>query len=200
LESLREHGHRDAGPIFTVGHSTRALDELVGLLRAHRISVLVDIRRIRRSRANPQFNGETLGPALAREGIAYEPLASLGGLRRGRTPEGSPNAAWENASFRSYADYATTAAFREGLDELVRIGARTPTAIMCAEAVWWRCHRRIVADHLLARGIPVIHVFTATHAEPASLTPFAVVASDGAITYPRPDERHTVTPHGHPGR
>jgi uncharacterized protein (DUF488 family) len=172
-------------PIFAIGHSNRSLEELVDVLRAHEIAVLVDIRTIRRSRANPQFDEDVLGPALARVGVRYQALAALGGLRHARAGDRpSPNAGWQNASFRSYADYAMTAPFREGLRELLWIAARARTAIMCAEVLWWRCHRRIVADHLLARGVPVVHLFTRRHAERARMTRFAVVARRGVVTYP----------------
>jgi uncharacterized protein (DUF488 family) len=171
--------------VFTIGHATRSLDELAGALRAYGVTTLVDIRTIPRSRTNPQFNADAIGPALAQAGIRYVRLPALGGLR-GKLRGGGPsaNAAWEHASFRNYADYATSPAFREGLSELEAIAARAPTAIMCAEMLWWRCHRRIVADHLLACGVDVVHVFTETHAEPATLTPFAVVGNDGVVRYP----------------
>jgi uncharacterized protein (DUF488 family) len=173
-------------PLFTIGHSTRTFDELVEVLRPRSIEVLVDIRTLRRSRTNPQFNEDTFGPALADMNIRYLPLAVLGGLRgkaKGAGP--SRNDAWEVAAFRNYADYAETPPFREGLAELLSVAARERTVIMCAEAVWWRCHRRIVTDYVLARGVPVVHVFTKTHEEPATLTPFAVVGDDGTIRYPR---------------
>jgi uncharacterized protein (DUF488 family) len=179
---MRDRAHL---PVYTLGHSTRSLEELIDVLHAYRIRVLVDIRTIRRSRKNPQFNEEVLERALAEASIEYVALDALGGLRGRRKREGPPrNDAWEVASFRNYADYAETDAFREGLARLLRIAARKRTVIMCAEAVWWRCHRRIVADHLLARGVPVVHIFTATHAEPATKTPFAVV-SRGTVHYPR---------------
>lgn len=181
---------RSKHPIFTIGHSNRTLEAFVGVLRAHRIAVLVDIRSIPRSRANPQFNADLLAPALARVRIRYEHLAALGGLRKKTKDESeSPNAAWESASFRNFADYAMTAPFREGLVALMQIGASDPTAIMCAEAVWWRCHRRIVTDHLLARGVPVVHLFTEVHEESANLTPFAVVEKGGLVTYPKVSSR-----------
>jgi len=172
-------------PLFTIGHSTRPLEELIDVLQARGVQVLADIRSIRRSRTNPQFNEDTVGPALAEAGIRYVPMPALGG-RRGKTKgEGaSPNDAWEVTAFRNYADYAETPAFLEGLRELIRIASAEPTAIMFAEAVWWRCHRRIVTDHLLARGVRVVHLFTKTHAEEATLTPFAVVGSHGDVRYP----------------
>jgi uncharacterized protein (DUF488 family) len=171
--------------VFTIGHSTRSLDELVAALRAHGVEQLVDVRTVPRSARNPQFARERLARDLPARGIAYVHLAALGGLR-GRTPGVAPevNAAWENASFHRYADWACTDGFARGLDELVRLAALRPTAIMCAEAVWWRCHRRIIADHLLARGIEVRHVATERRATAAAPTPFARFAPDGSVTYP----------------
>jgi uncharacterized protein (DUF488 family) len=172
-------------PFLTVGHSNRSLDGFIALLRAADVALLVDIRTIPRSRANPQFNGDTLGEALAPVQIGYERIAALGGLR-GRTkglPEGL-NAGWINKSFRNYADYALTEPFREGLDQLVHDGRERRAAVMCSEAVWWRCHRRIVADYLIARGESVLHIMGEGRLEPASLTPAAVVQPDRTIRYP----------------
>ena len=177
--------------IYTVGHSTHSLADFAALLEAHGVRQLVDIRSIRRSRANPQFEAGALARGLRRRGIAYEALEALGGRRpKANPPPALPDDAWEHASFRNYADYAQSPAFRAGLAELLALAKRAPTAIMCAEAVWWRCHRRIVADHLLARGVPVVHLMSATKAEPATLTPFAVVAR-GRVHYPRKPERRT---------
>jgi uncharacterized protein (DUF488 family) len=199
LVSSRRRGARPEHPVFTLGHSNRTLEELVSLLRAHALVALVDIRSIRRSRANPQFNEGTLLPALSRVGIRYEAIPELGGLR-GKIHEtsASPNAAWDNASFRNFADYAMTVPFRRGLRKLLRLAARDPTAIMCAEAVWWRCHRRIVTDYLLARGVPVVHLFTETHAESASVTPFAVVGKGGTVTYPASRSERSAIETGRP--
>jgi len=169
--------------LFTIGHATRTLAELASALAAYRVTELVDIRTIPRSRTNPQFNTEVIGRGLAEFGIHYVRLPALGGLRGKQSGDSSANA-WENSSFRNYANYATSSAFREGLSELEAIAARAPTAIMCAEMVWWRCHRRIVADHLLAHGVSVVHIFDAGRAEPATLTPFAVVGTDGIVRYP----------------
>jgi uncharacterized protein (DUF488 family) len=169
-----------ARPIYSIGHSNRSIGDLVDVLRSQQVSVLADIRTIPRSRANPQFNADVLGPALGEVGIRYVPLRALGGLRGKAHREGpSPNGAWQVAAFRNYADYALTPPFQEGLEELIAIGSRERSAMMCAEMLWWRCHRRIVADHLLARGVPVVHLFTSTHTEPATLTPFAVVGEGG---------------------
>jgi len=171
-------------PVFTIGHSTHSLDELVEMLQAHGIVQLADIRSIRRSRHNPQFEERTLARALTRRGIRYLPLPALGGRRgKAKTPPRRSNAAWQHSAFKNFADYATTAEFRAGLTELRALAAKKPTAILCAEAPWWRCHRRIVADHLLARGVPVLHIMTKTRAIPAELTPFAVV-SRASVSYP----------------
>jgi uncharacterized protein (DUF488 family) len=171
-------------PIYTIGHSTRSLDELASVLRAWRIGTLVDIRTIPRSRTNPQFNADTLPAGLAEAGMRYQRLPGLGGLRK-RSKGPSPNDGWTVDAFRNYADYAETEPFARALDELLGLAAESTCAIMCAEAVWWRCHRRIVADYLLARGIPVRHIFTAEKAEDASLTPFARRQADGTLRYPK---------------
>ena len=188
---------RRAPTIFTIGHSTRSLDELAAILRAHGVRQLVDIRSIRRSRTNPQFEEGALRRYLERHAIRYRALDALGGRRpRANPPPPLPDDAWQHASFKNYADYAQTPAFRAGLDELLALAARAPTAIMCAEAVWWRCHRRIVADHLLARRVPVMHLMSETKADPATLTPFAVVAR-GRVYYPaRPAAGRSVSAAG----
>ena len=139
-------------PFYTIGHSTRTIEDFVELLRAGKVKVVVDIRSIPGSRFNPQFNGENLPEALAGFKIGYGHIAELGGLRnKSKVIPRQTNGFWKEASFRNYADYALTSAFRDGLDELIRMGRKRRCAIMCAEAVWWRCHRRIVTDHLLAR-------------------------------------------------
>lgn len=167
--------------IFTIGHSTRALDELVGLLHAHGVRQLADIRTVPRSRHHPQFDSRALAEALPRGGISYVHLPGLGGRRRARRD--SANTGWQNDSFRGYADYMQTETFREALDELLRLAARAPTAIMCAEAVWWRCHRRLVADALAVRGIEVRHIVDPRRAEPHEVTEFARL-ENGRLSYP----------------
>jgi uncharacterized protein (DUF488 family) len=157
--------------IYTVGHSTRSAEELVELLRAHGIQTLVDIRTVPRSRTNPQFNQDTLPRTLAEADLRYVHLPRLGGLRRARAD--SPNGAWRNASFRGYADYMQTDEFTRGLEELRELTPDGPLALMCAEAVRWRCHRSLVADALYARGVEVLHITSRTRAEPHKLTPFA---------------------------
>lgn len=171
--------------IWSIGHSTRSFDELVALLRESDIALLVDVRTVPRSRRNPQFNGETLGPALAEQGIGYRRLPALGGLRhRSKNAGPSPNGLWRNESFRNYADYAMSPEFRAGLHELRELGEARPSAMMCAEALWWRCHRRIVADYLIASGAEVFHILGPAAVEPGSLTPGAEPSDDGAILYP----------------
>src|SRR5437588_2027570 len=134
---------------YTIGHSTRSLHEFIGLLKHAAVTALIDVRRIPRSKTNPQFNAESLPHALGASGIDYSHLAELGGLRgRRKGAAESPNIFWDNTSFRNYADYAATDGFRAGLERLLEIGRDRNAAVMCAEAVWWRCHRRIIADYL----------------------------------------------------
>ena len=171
--------------IHTIGHSTRSTEELVSLLRGSGVSLLVDVRTIPRSRRNPHFNEEALGPALAPFGILYRRLPALGGLR-GRAKEAgpSPNGLWRNESFRNYADYAMGPEFRAGLGALHALSEARPCAIMCAEALWWRCHRRIIADYLIASGAEVTHIMGPEITELGSLTPGAEVRPDGTVLYP----------------
>jgi uncharacterized protein (DUF488 family) len=173
-------------PLYTIGHSTRTTPELIAALHAWGVEVLADIRHFTRSRANPQFNEEVLVDDLADAGVAYVALPDLGGRRgRSRTIDPARNAGWQVAAFKNYADYAETSSFRDAFADLLELARATTVAIMCAEAVWWRCHRRIVADHVLARGIAVFHIFTPTKAEPATLTPFARVDRRRAtVRYP----------------
>lgn len=172
-------------PFFTIGHSTRSLEAFVALLRTSRIARLVDVRTIPRSRFNPQFNTDTLPDSLSVVGIEYEHLPALGG-RRGNDRRIAPeiNAFWTHESFHHYADYALSAPFRAGLEHLIDEGRRQPCAIMCSEAVWWRCHRRIIADYLLAREETVLHIMAPGRVEPARLTPGAVVQPDRTVVYP----------------
>ena len=172
-------------PYFTIGHSTRTVAELVALLREAGCDLVADVRTVPRSRANPQFNADSLPDRLAEAGIGYRHLTRLGGLRgRRKGAPASPNGFWENASFRNYADHAMTPEFRDGLAELRALGDHQTCAIMCAEAVWWRCHRRIITDYLLAEGQPVRHILGPGHIDPATMTPGALVQGDGAIRYP----------------
>ena len=175
-----------AGTIYTVGHSTRTLDEFVEILREAGVRRLVDVRSIPRSRTNPQYNLDSLPDALAERQIGHTIIDALGGRRRRQTevpPE--VNGYWKNQSFHNYADYAMSASFRAGLEQLLALGLETPCAIMCSEAVWWRCHRRIIADYVLAYGRPVLHLMGRGRIEQANQTP-AAVRSDAILTYPAP--------------
>jgi len=172
-------------PFFTIGHSNRSIEDFVALLTEPRVERIVDIRKMPRSRTNPQFNQETLPAALATCGISYEHVAALGGLRgKGERLPRDVNGFWTNESFHNYADYALTAPFRAGFEHLLDEGTRTRCAIMCSEAVWWRCHRRIVTDYLIAQGKTVFHIMGRSRLEPARLTPGAAVQPDGTIIYP----------------
>jgi uncharacterized protein (DUF488 family) len=176
-----------AHPYFTIGHSTRSIDEFVALLRLAGVQFLVDVRTVPRSRTNPQFNTDVLPESLAPLQIGYEHIRQLGGLRGKQGPsEESPNGFWKNQSFRNYADYALTSEFSTGLARLREIGAERRAAIMCAEAVWWRCHRRIIADYLLAAGLTVCHILSPTKIEPARMTPGAHRTDDGHLIYREP--------------
>jgi uncharacterized protein (DUF488 family) len=175
--------------IFTIGHSTRTIGEFVALLRQVAVDLLVDVRSIPRSRTNPQFNADVLQKALAEAGITYRHLPSLGGLRhrtKGEMP--STNTLWRVAAFRNYADYAATDGFRMGLDELRALARDHRCAIMCAESVWWRCHRRIIADYLLASGLPVAHIMGHHKIDPAKLTLGARALPGGTLVYPAVEE------------
>jgi uncharacterized protein (DUF488 family) len=177
-------------PFYTIGHSTRTMQEFADLLREAHVGLVVDVRTVPRSRANPQFGCDVLPDSLAEYQIGYEHIAELGGLRgKQRLVEPSPNEYWKNKSFRNYADYALTDRFRTGLTGLHDLGRANVTAIMCAEAVWWRCHRRIIADYLLASGHPVFHILGPGRIEPATLTPGANRAEDGIVyaDVPEPD-------------
>jgi len=174
----------NALPVFTVGHSTRTIPEFVELLRVGEVARVVDVRTVPRSRHNPQYNLDALPDELAEYQIGHEYIRELGGLR-GKAPEVAPevNGLWRNRSFHNYADYALSEPFRDGLARLIELAEGERCAIMCAEAVWWRCHRRIIADYLLAGGRSVLHLMGPDRAEPASLTPGAV-PREGAVTYP----------------
>ncbi len=174
--------------VYTIGHSTQTQAALIGLLQHYAITTLVDVRTIPRSRHNPQFNQEALTGALPAAGIAYAHLPLLGGRRHSRAAAAaaSPNDGWRNASFRAYADYMQTAAFAQGLEELAALTTAGPVALMCAEAVPWRCHRSLIADALTIRGVAVYEIWSLTRTELHKLTPFAHV--EGLhITYPAPD-------------
>ena len=175
----------DALPICTIGHSTRTIEEFVELLRVGEVSTLVDVRSIPRSRTNPQYNLDRLPEELAAYQLRHRYIAELGGLRK-KTPEIEPetNGMWRNKSFHNYADYALTEPFRAGFDELLALAETERCAIMCSEAVGWRCHRRIIADYLLALGREVFHLMAPAKRVPATLTPGAVAEKDGSVRYP----------------
>ena len=182
------YGAKPANTIFTIGHSTRSVGELIALLQEAGVERLVDVRSVPRSRMNPQFNADALPAPLAASGIGYAHLAALGGLRH--HPKGaprSPNTLWRSDAFRNYADYAMSPAFRAGLDQLCGLAGKESCAIMCAEAVWWRCHRRIIADYLLACGVAVTHIMGSGKLDPATPTPGARNLVDGTILYAEPD-------------
>jgi hypothetical protein len=178
-------GSARALPILTIGHSTHPIDEFIKLLRQHGIEQLVDIRTIPRSRHNPQFNSAALAKSLEDNGIGYVHLKELGGLRH--PLRDSINTGWRNASFRGYADYMQTAEFEQALRRLLQLCEDKRCAAMCAEAVPWRCHRSLLADALVARGIPVEHILSGSQREVHSLTPFARI-ENGRVTYPKAKE------------
>ena len=167
--------------VLTIGHSTRSIETFIELLRTHGVKRLVDVRTIPRSKRNPQFNRDALARKLHSTRLHYTHLAALGGLRHAR--KDSVNLGWRNASFRGFADYMQTPEFEAGLGELMGIAREEQVTIMCAEAVPWRCHRSLIADALLVRGIAVRHIMSLTRAEPHHLTPFARM-EDRRITYP----------------
>lgn len=172
-------------PFFTIGHSNRNFEAFVGLLREADIALVADIRKMPRSRTNPQFDQETLPAALEGLQISYEHMAALGGLRgKTRALSRDVNGFWANESFHNYADYALTEPFQAGLEHLLAEGRKRRCTIMCSEAVWWRCHRRIVADYLIANGKTVFHIMGQGRLEPARLTSGAVVQPRGTIAYP----------------
>ena len=167
--------------IFTIGHSTRPLDEFVLLLKAHGVGQLVDVRTIPRSRHNPQFNRDTLPTVLRNARVSYRHMKGLGGLRHPR--KDSPNAGWRNAGFRGFADYMQTSEFEMNLQKLIELAKKKQVVIMCAEAVPWRCHRSLIADALTIRGIHVEHITSRTNRQSHKFTPFAQVKGE-RIVYP----------------
>lgn len=177
-----------AHPFFTIGHSTRTIPEFVALLQAADVHLVVDVRTVPRSRTNPQYNRDVLPDTLSGYQIGYEHIAALGGLR-GHRSDVPPqvNAFWTNQSFHNYADYAMSADFRAGLARLRDIGHARRCAIMCAEAVWWRCHRRIIADYLIAAGEGVLHILSADNIKPATMTEAAQPSAPGTLVYPAAD-------------
>jgi uncharacterized protein (DUF488 family) len=167
--------------IWTIGHSTRKIDDFISALEANGIKLVVDVRRLPGSKRYPQFNKEALAQSLGERGIRYEHFPELGGRRKAK--KDSHNTAWRNASFRGYADYLETEEFREGVERLVNLANDVgPTAIMCAEAVWWRCHRALVSDYLKAHGIEVMHIIDANKTQPHPFTSAARIV-EGSLSY-----------------
>ena len=181
--------------MLTVGHSTRSIEEFIVLLKAHDVMLVVDVRTIPRSRHNPQFNKDSLPDSLQRAGLGYVHMAGLGGLRHAK-PD-SLNTGWRNISFRGYADYMEVADFSEQIEELIHLAKRQRIAVMCAEAVPWRCHRSLIADALTIRGIRTEDIMNRTRRQIHALTPFAKV-SGTKITYPGENCRPAVTAKGAP--
>lgn len=167
--------------VSTIGHSTRLLEVFINLLKTHGVKIVIDVRTVPRSRHNPQFNLDTLPDALSAVGIGYEHMSGLGGLRHA-LPD-SLNMGWHNSSFRGFADYMQTEEFEKNLEKLIRLAQRKRICLMCAEALPWRCHRSLIADALVVRGLSVEHIMSKSHPQPHKLIPFARV--DGTrITYP----------------
>src|SRR5579864_9086986 len=178
-------GSGDGAASFTIGHSTRSLDAFTALLREANIRLVVDVRTVPRSRTNPQYNIDVLPRELAASQIGYEHIAALGGRRgKARNVLPSVNAFWQNESFHNYADYAMSESFRAGLVRLRELSREQCCAIMCAETLWWRCHRRIIADYLLAAGDAVFHILGRGHIEPAGMTEAVQLHPSGCLSYP----------------
>ncbi len=175
-----------AHPFYTIGHGTRPIGEFIDLLRGVQATLIADVRTVPRSRTNPQYNRDVLPESLQSSGIGYQHIAALGGLRgRRHDVPSSVNAFWHNASFHNYADYAMGQTFRDGLALLTETGRRHRCAIMCAETLWWRCHRRIITDYLLAAGESVFHILGPGHVEPARVTEAARRDESGSLAYPK---------------
>ena len=172
--------------VWSIGHSTHALPEFLGLLEAHSIHRLADVRTVPKSRRHPHFRTEEMAHSLPAAGVVYRHMPGLGGFRRAR-PD-SPNTGWENQSFRGYADHTQSSEFRDALDELCTWATGRPTAMMCSEGLWWRCHRRLVADQLVSAGWEVLHIAPDGRTSPHELTEFARVV-DGALVYPATNEQ-----------
>jgi uncharacterized protein (DUF488 family) len=184
--------------VLTIGHSTRPLDEFIALLKAHAVTLVVDVRTIPRSRHNPQFNKESLPDSLKKAGLGYVHMFGLGGLRHAK-PD-SVNAGWRNASFRGYADYMQTPEFEKQIEELIQLAKEHRIALMCAEAVPWRCHRSLIGDALTVRGIRTEDIMSLTRRQIHTLTPFAKVHG-ATVTYPAEDSQEkTVSKRGAPVR
>ncbi|HJU86401.1 MAG TPA: DUF488 domain-containing protein [Gemmatimonadota bacterium] len=188
-ERTHARAARQAPPdLWTIGHSTLTLDAFVALLQHAGVAGIADVRRYPASRRNPQFNRETLAAFLDARGVGYRWFEELGGRRSGDQRATSPNLGLENAGFRAYADYTATEAFRVALDELVAWAADRPTAVLCAEALWWRCHRRLIADQWVDRGGRVVHIYSDGKMEPHALWDLARREGDGLVYPPEQGE------------
>src|SRR5450759_2727779 len=185
MVSMTENRYDSSHDVFTIGHSTRTLDAFISLLQAHSVTMVVDIRTVPRSRHNPQFNNETLPGNLRTAGIGYTHMLGLGGLRHAR--KDSPNMGWHNLSFRGFADYMQTEEFEKNLQELIHLAESEQIALMCAEALPWRCHRSLIADALWVRDIRVEHIICLLYTSPHTLTPFGQI-NGLTITYPPDSE------------
>lgn len=184
-------------PFYTVGHSTRTIPEFVSLLKAGAVELVIDIRTVPRSRTNPQYNKDALPLNLEPYQIGYEHFPELGGLRKkNKHPSPDTGGFWTNQSFQNYADYSLSDEFRAGVERLVSRGRERRLAMMCSEAVWWRCHRRIVADYLLSRNETVFHLMDGGRADPAKLTQGAHLQSGGVVVYPAPQAKPENQPEG----
>lgn len=175
----------DPSTIWTIGHSTRPIEEFLGLLDGNRIETIADVRSFPGSRKYPQYGKEALAKTLAEYAIGYHWMGALGGRRR--VSPNSPNTAWRNASFRGYADYMASSEFVQGLTQLLELASKARTAIMCAEAVWWRCHRSMIADALCVRGVEVVHILDAKHINVHPMTAPARIV-DGQLNYAIEDD------------
>lgn len=169
-------------PVLTIGHSNHTLDRFLALLAQHEVEALVDIRRFPGSRKHPHFSRDSLAAALQKSGVEYHWLEALGG-RRQKLRDESPNLGLENKGFRNYADYMLSEEFREGVGKLLEVARQNRTAIMCAEGLFWQCHRRLVSDYLMANGVTVQHIMPAGELRPHTLTPCAQI-ENGQVTYP----------------
>jgi uncharacterized protein (DUF488 family) len=172
--------------VYTIGHSTRSIDELIAILADAGVTRIVDVRAFPMSRRHPHFNRDALSVSLAAAGIDYRHMPELGGRRHAKPGARSRNGLWKVEAFRNYADYAETPAFRDALRELEALARERPTAFMCAEALWWQCHRRLIADYMLARGWTVTHLLARGERQDGRLTPGARPQADGTIAYPPP--------------
>jgi uncharacterized protein (DUF488 family) len=188
MDALRLQKEKNQNPFYTIGHSTRSLEEFAQLLKDLDITIIIDVRTMPRSRTNPQYNTDTIATSLQEFGIEYRRAEKLGGLRKkSKTIPPETNAFWENKSFHNYADYAMSEEFREGLAELIEIGHQQRCVYMCSEVLWWRCHRRIISDYLLAADELVFHIIDEKHIDQAHLTKSAHLTAPGILTYP-PEE------------